>query len=123
MHKRQKIGEFAEKMVAEYLKDKNYKIVERNYRKPWGEIDIIAKIGDILVFVEVKANSQEFRSKDFSPEMRVDQEKIRKIIRTAKTYMGDGDISWRIDIVSVTFIKSEDKAKITHFKNVADSLN
>ena len=123
MHKRQKIGEFAEKIAADFLRAKDYKIVERNYRKPWGEIDIIAKIGDTLVFVEVKANSQEFRSKDFSPETRVDQEKIRKIIKTAQTYTGDRDISWRVDIVSVTFIKSENKAKIIHFKNVADNLN
>jgi len=120
--KKQKLGKFAEKVAENYLKGEGFKILEKNFRKPWGEIDIIAKIGDALVFVEVKANSQEFRSEDFSPETRVDEKKIRKITKTAKTYIGDRDVSWRVDIVSITFIKSENKAKITHFKNVAEDL-
>lgn len=123
MHQRQKIGEFAEKLVAQYLKEKGYKIVERNFRKPWGEIDIIAKKENEFVFIEVKANSQEFESEDFSPELRANYAKTRKIIKTARIFMEGKKGEWRVDIVGITFFKKEKKAKIVHFKNVSEDLS
>lgn len=122
MHQRQKIGEFAEKLVAQYLKEKGYKILERNFKKPWGEVDIIAKRKNEFVFVEVKANSQEFESEDFSPELRANYAKTRKIIKTAQIFMEGKEGGWRVDIVGITFFKKKKKAKITHFKNVSEDL-
>ena len=119
MHKRQKIGEFAENLAMDFLIEKGDKIVQKNYRKPWGEIDIITERGDKIVFVEVKANSQDFVVEDFSPEYRVDDQKLEKIIKTAKMYLeSNKEKKWQVDIISVTFIRSEKKAKIMHFKNV-----
>lgn len=122
MHRRQKLGSFAEKLAIDFLKRKGYKIIEKNYSMPWGEIDIIAEINNVFVFVEVKANSQEFKYKDFSPELRVDKRKIGKILKTAQLYLESRNNEWRVDVIAVTFYKQEKKAKITHFKNVADSL-
>lgn len=118
---RQELGYLAENIVARYLEGGGYEVIEKNYRKPCGEIDVIARKDGVVVFVEVKANSQEFGG-DFNPEIRVDWNKMKKIKRTAALYLEhelcDMDCEWQIDVVSVTFDSVNKKAKIRHFKNV-----
>lgn len=122
---RKNFGQIGENLASRYLESRGYEIVDRNYRKPWGEIDIIAFKDDVCVFVEVKANSKQFKG-DFDPELRVDERKLSKIIKTAELYMADdlnkSNYEWRVDIVSVTLLESENKVKIRHFKNVTSSL-
>ena len=117
---RKNIGFLAEGLAAKSLESRGYTILDHNYRKPWGEIDIIAEKQEILIFVEVKANST--HREGFAPEIRAGNEKLRKVLRTAKTYMMDkrysADQPWQIDIISVTFNKSTRTAQIKHFKNV-----
>lgn len=122
MDERRKFGNSAETIASQYLEKKGYQILERNYRKPWGEIDIIAKKDGIMVFVEVKANTRK-GDDSFDPEVRADYRKMQKIFRTATLYLGNTsgglDREWRIDVISVTM--EQTKAKITHFKNVAEA--
>jgi putative endonuclease len=122
---RTEFGNLAENIAARYLEGRGYEIVDRNYRKPWGEIDIIAFRDDICYFVEVKANSKEFAD-GFNPEIRVDKRKLSKIIKTAEIYMTDQPLrnshDWQIDVVSVTLSQDKQKAKIKHFKNVAEAI-
>jgi putative endonuclease len=74
----------AEEKAVEVLKEKGYRVIERNFRSPLGEIDIIAEEGGFLVFVEVKArNSLAFGD----PLEAITDEKKRHIIRTALFYM------------------------------------
>ena len=77
-----------------------------------------------MVFVEVKANSDATDSA-FNPEVRADYRKMQKIIKTATLYLGYKpgglDHEWRIDVISVTM--NGEKAKITHFKNVAEAFS
>ena len=119
------LGNRAERAAASYLESRGYTILARNYRKPWGEIDIIMKRDDVVVFVEVKANARDFGS-EFNPEVRVDHKKLAKITRTAPLYLEyeykNMNTEWRVDIISVMF-SSETHAKITHFKNVAEAQN
>src|SRR3989344_2199794 len=98
---KKEFGFYAETVATRYLQQKNYQILDRNYRKPWGEIDIIARDGEIIVFVEVKAKDYGVA---FNPEVRVDHHKMRKIIKTGSLYL-EFDLKeltseWRIDIVS-----------------------
>ena len=120
MTKLSELGFVAEGYVAQYLKSKNYKILDHNYRKPWGEIDIVAEKDRILIFVEVKANSSNVAG--FEPELRADRVKMQKVVRTARTYLLDKkyqfDQEWQVDIISITFDKSRGVAKIKHFKNI-----
>ncbi len=115
------IGFLAENIAARYLEERGYEIVAKNYRKPWGEIDIVAKTGDTVIFVEVKANRQEFAG-DFNPEIRVDYQKAQKIKRTAILFLehelGNNELEWQIDVIAVTFDIPNKKAKIRHFKNI-----
>lgn len=119
------LGFLAENIAARYLESENYEVLAKNYRKPWGEIDVIVKKDDAVVFVEVKANSQEFKG-DFNPEVRVDRVKLGKITKTAMLYLEyelkKPESEWQIDIISVTFDKLNQKAKIKHFKNVAENI-
>ena len=57
--KTQKIGEIGEKLACMFLMKHGFKVLDRNYRKKWGEIDIIAQKDDILRFIEVKTVSRE----------------------------------------------------------------
>ena len=116
----QELGFLAENIVARYLEDGGYEILDKNYRKPWGEIDIIARKDDVVVFVEVKANSRATEGLD--PEVRVDWKKTAKIKRVAAFYLedtfGDMEREWQIDVISVTFDTENEKARIKHFKNI-----
>lgn len=118
---RKGIGFLGENIAGRFLEGRGYKILARNYQKPWGEIDIVAEKEGIIVFCEVKTNSKKFSGNGFSPELRVNPVKARHIIRTAELLMksrfAGQDRGWRIDIVAVTINSFSQKAEIKHFKN------
>ena len=97
----QKFGKQSEQLAADHLKRKGYRIVETNYRCPVGEIDIIARQKETLVFVEVKAR----RSIRFgSPKAAVTAAKQRKLSMAALDYLkrsNQVDARARFDVVSI----------------------
>ncbi len=95
-------GRDGERESEEYIKKKGYAILERNYRVKGGEIDLIARVGDTLVFIEVKARS----SIRFGyPEEAVGITKKRRIARAMRVYLRAHPISSetyiRFDIISL----------------------
>ena len=113
-------GSFAEGLAEKFLKNRGYTIIGRNYRKPWGEVDIIAEKEGIVIFVEVKASDSP-ALKGFEPEKRVNNDKILRIKRAAQTYIQQNNLddrSWQIDLIAIEFDKDRGVAKITHFKNI-----
>ena len=114
-------GFLGENIAGHFLEGRGYKILARNYQKPWGEIDIIAEKEGVIVFCEVKTNSKKFFGNNFNPELRVNPVKARHIIRTAELLMksrfAGQERGWRIDIVAVTINSFSQKAEIKHFKN------
>lgn len=99
---RRKEGAYYENLVAEYLKTQGYEILEKNYRCRIGEIDLIAKEGETLVFVEVKYRRDD---KMGDPKEAVNQKKQKKISMTASYYLmrecGRMDIPCRFDVAAV----------------------
>ena len=98
---RRETGTQYEERAAEYLIAQNYQILERNYRIRSGEIDIIARDGTVLVFIEVK-----YRKNDESrnPLEAVDIRKQRKIIKVARYYLYQkkyGDVPCRFDVIGI----------------------
>lgn len=94
-------GKRAEQQAAEFLRSHGYQIVEENYRWPGGEIDLIARDGEFLVFVEVKARSSE----SFGiPEEFVNARKQHKLIRTAQRYLlqHPTKLNVRFDVVALS---------------------
>jgi putative endonuclease len=108
-------GTEGEDTAARYLEKKGYEIIKRNYRTCGAEIDLIAKKGETLCFVEVKTR----KSGDFGlPEEFVDFWKRRKIIRAARVFIGRrkyADMYVRFDIVSVVY--DGVKTKINHIQD------
>lgn len=93
-------GEFGEDAACEHLKRCGYKITARNFRGKFGEIDIIAKNAEFLVFVEVKTRSSE---KFGTASEAVTYYKQKKIIKTAKEYLMENptERSIRFDVAEV----------------------
>ena len=101
------IGKAAEKSAAKYLKKLGFKVIEMNYREPSGEIDIIAKEGKCLVFVEVKSRSS---SGHGWPEEFVDKKKQSKIVKTALQYLKKeklDDSEVRFDVLTIDSASDE----------------
>src|SRR3954468_8311226 len=105
-HSTKEVGAIGENVAAEFLRRKGFEIVEKNYRKPWGEIDIIAVKSNIVRFVEVKSVSREpganitLENNDHRPEELVHEHKLQKVARTAEMYMNDKSDSrdYQIDV-------------------------
>jgi putative endonuclease len=112
---KQKFGEQGETLAAKRLKKAGYKIIETNYRTRLGEIDIIAKDKDTIVFVEVKSR----RSVKFgNPKQAVTLRKQKKISMVALYYLkttGQSTAKARFDVVTV--ISNQDRPQVEIIKN------
>lgn len=116
------LGFLGENIAGRFLEGQGYTILERNYRKIFGEVDLIAEKSDCVAFVEVKTKLSSGNNL-FTPELRVDRKKVSHISKMASVYLDSkgwlGKREWQIDIISVIISKSDEKAKIKHFQNVA----
>ena len=99
--KRQKLGQVGEDIAAAYLVRQGFTVLARNVRLPEGELDIVARDGECLAFVEVRTRRG---SRYGSPEESITPEKQRKLITLAQSYLqAHPDVTgpWRIDVVAV----------------------
>lgn len=127
---KQNIGKLGEDIAVKYLKNHGYSILERNYRKPWGEIDIIAMENSgknqflalksqELVFFEVKTQNQKF---EWRPEENITRHKKRQLSRIVSTYIKEHKIQenqdWRIDVLAIELDFNSHNAKVEHIENI-----
>ncbi|MGD8470245.1 MAG: YraN family protein [Desulfobacterales bacterium] len=112
---KQKFGEQGEALAARRLKKAGYKIIETNYRTRLGEIDIIAKDKDTIVFVEVKSRRSVYFG---NPKQAVTLQKQKKISMVALYYLkstGQSTAKARFDVVTV--VSNQDKTQVEIIKN------
>jgi len=113
---KKELGDRGEDIAADFLKNKNFAIIERNYRYGHGEIDIIMKDKDVLVFVEVKTR----KNLEFGPpELAVTRNKQRQIRKIAEAYLIEKeitDIDCRIDVIAI-LLKKNLPPEINHIEN------
>ncbi|MDD5145460.1 MAG: YraN family protein [Candidatus Pacebacteria bacterium] len=126
-------GNIGEKIAENFLKEKGYKILDKNYSfrifgPQKGEIDIIAKKDGVISFVEVKTLAYRGQSSVSSvsgelsnPEIKVDFIKMQKIIKTGQSWLMKNkiplDSPWRVDVVAVVIDEKTQKAKVRHLEN------
>ncbi len=108
------LGKLGEEIATDFLKKRGMKILERNFRTPFGEIDIIASKNRKLHFVEVKTR----RNMNFGrPFEAVNKVKMRHIINSAQFYLKGKDRDFEIDVISV-LIKKNGEKEIEYIENV-----
>lgn len=130
---KRRLGNVGEDIACAFLESKGFTILERNYLRPWGELDIVAQKGNTLRFVEVKAVSCESlpnspsadqwagrENGGYRPEEQVHPAKLRKLARTAEMYMNDkGDTrDYQIDVVTVYMDMTRRKARCHLYEQV-----
>ena len=126
-HKK-KIGVLGENMACRFLVKQGFKILDRNYSKKWGEIDIVAEKDKIFRFIEVKTvvSSSSLADKHetdrYRPEENVHYQKLKRLSRVIQTYLLDKKVSyeteWQIDVLAVFLDIENKKAKFRWTENI-----
>ncbi|MFZ2025075.1 MAG: YraN family protein [Microgenomates group bacterium] len=113
-----KLGKLGESLAANYLQKRGFTIIERNFRVRYGEIDLVAKDADTLVFVEVKTRM----STQFGlPEEAITPKKLHEIIKTLEMYALRHHVQQmqlRIDAVAIQMNADYTVRDIRHIENI-----
>lgn len=115
-NKNQELGKWGEQQASEYLLDKGYEIIGRNIHTPYGEIDILASLGQVLIFIEVKTRGNNSFG---DPETAINARKLIHMEESASYYIQQSEYSgtWQWDAIAI--LKSKFKpVEIIHFENV-----
>lgn len=126
--KSQKIGELGEDLACKFLMKHGFEVLERNYTKKWGEIDIITQKEGKLYFVEVKSVSCDIlpNFKDENPFTKRPEEnmhpwKLKRLSRTIQTYLIHkriGNTPWQFDLILVYIDMERRTARVRTIENV-----
>jgi putative endonuclease len=123
MPKNIELGILGEKIASDYLISKNYKIITKNFRKTFGEIDIVAKSkNNTLIFFEVKTIEE--NDLDFLPEDQMTFSKIKKLKKICEYFalknknLINEKQGWQIDLITIILKKSGEK-EIKHYENIS----
>ena len=114
--KRTQTGAYGEQIAAHYLVRQGYQILAQNWRCPEGELDVVAKQGNTLVFVEVRTRRG---SRMGTPEESVTWAKQQKLIQLADAFLADydnPDCDWRIDVIAVVLDKQDEVVRLNHIE-------
>ena len=115
------MGAWGEGHARRYLEDRGYAVLDTNYRCRWGEVDIVARQGPELVFVEVRTR----RGAAFgTPQESITAAKSRRLAATAQDYLqkhGLEQAEWRIDLVSIHLDVSGKLLAVDHLENAVEA--
>jgi len=118
-------GRRGEKIAARYLHEHGYKVVERNYRTRFGEIDLVCTQRDKLVFVEVKLK---IGDKFGTPEEMITKAKVWQVRQTAEGYLLENYqmktkySNYQIDAVCVVMGENDSIDRVSHYENIESEI-
>ena len=129
---RNRIGSYGEDIAARYLQRLGQQVIDKNYLKKWGEIDIVSretlKSKEIIHFVEVKTVSYETKVDlekavsygTWRPEENVHAAKIQRLNRTIESWLTEKNFKseWQIDVLAVRIVPSEKYATVKYIPNI-----
>jgi putative endonuclease len=113
---KQVIGKIGEDCSCKYLQNSGYSILDRNYLRKWGEIDIVAQKGKVIHFIEVKSVSRNLNpgqdvtrgtnsGGEYRPEDKIHPWKLQRLSRVIQSYLLDKDVpddaDWQFDVITV----------------------
>lgn len=120
MGRRQVLGRWGEQVAENYLVAEGYKIRERNFHTPYGEIDLVAELDNqnsmTIIFVEVKTRTTRSYGR---PEESVNTKKRAHLLSAVQFYMQNHmlDVNWRVDVIAIEHYEPGGKPEIIHFEN------
>jgi putative endonuclease len=117
---KQLLGRLGETAAARHLVQSGWEILERNYRCRKGEIDIVARDQEGVVFVEVRTRASDVFG---TPEESITAPKARRMMHCALTYMAthpDLSADWRIDVIAVR-VERNRTLSVSHYRNAVES--
>ncbi len=118
-------GDVGEEIAVSYLTGKGYKIIERNFLRSCGELDIVASKKGSIIFFEVKTRMKQEGSA-FLPEQSINAKKAANLRKTSTIYLAEGKYllnqPWQIDVLAITLDKSTKKARIRHIPNAIEGV-
>ena len=120
---RSKLGDWGEAAAGNFLQGQGFTILDRKYRCRWGEIDLVARDGEEMVFVEVRTRRNAAYG---TPAESVTAAKARRLLATCQDYLQKhltaqllADTSWRIDLVSVRPVPGQ-APRIDHLRHAVE---
>jgi putative endonuclease len=114
---KRELGRWGEDLASAFLREKGFLILERNVHTPYGEIDLMAKQGGSIIFIEVKTRSSDAFG---FPEQSITKTKREHLIAAADHIMGsrmEGEADWRIDVIAIRRLRPDQEPEILHFEN------
>ncbi|OHB08323.1 MAG: hypothetical protein A3I19_01750 [Candidatus Zambryskibacteria bacterium RIFCSPLOWO2_02_FULL_38_13] len=129
MAKHNETGAVGENIVAKYLENKGFSVIDRNYSKKWGELDIIAQKDGLIHFVEVKTVSRksfgghfEQEINNYRPEDNMHPWKLKRLKRAIQTYLLEKykkeEPLWQFDLACVFLDQEKRVAKVKFIENL-----
>jgi putative endonuclease len=123
-----KTGDLGERLAQRYLKNQGYTIVDTNFWRKWGEIDIIAKKDSVIHFIEVKTVSYETKQKleyalssgSWRPEEQVTSRKLNQMRKAIETWISDTSYKGEIvvDVLALRIVTQETYSTVNFIENV-----
>ena len=121
---KRKLGDIGENIACDFLKKNGFEIIERNYLRKWGEIDIVARKEELLHFVEVKSVScvtlDSQQQDNYRPEDNMHPWKLKRLSRVIQTYLLDKktDCDWQLDLITVKMDQEKRIARVELIENI-----
>ena len=122
--KTKEIGNKGEELVAKFLMKQGFSIIGRNYLRPWGELDVVAKKNGVVHFVEVKAKEitsiEEKNSPNYRPEDHMHSWKVKRFRRIIETWIMDKDYDgeWQIDVAIAYVSQNKEVESVDMFWDI-----
>ena len=128
---KRRLGDIGENIACDFLKRRGFEIVEKNYLRKWGEIDIVAKKADVIRFIEVKSARLPAPERNdggqvphvtdsYRPEDNMHPWKLKRLSRVMQTYLLEKklDCDWQLDLITVKIDQQNRKARVEIIENI-----
>lgn len=127
---KRRLGDLGESIACDFLTRRGFEVIERHYLKKWGELDIVAKKGGLMRFIEVKSVSglvssetaplRHGVSEGYRPEDNMHPWKLKRLSRAIQTYLLERDIDedWQLDLITVRIDEKSRRARVELIENV-----
>jgi len=117
---KRRLGDMGENIACSFLAKRGFEIIERNYLRKWGEIDIVTRKDGVVRFIEVKSGVTRGTLDSYRLEENMHLWKLKRLGRVIQTYLLEKklDCEWQLDLVTVKMDEINRKARVEMIENI-----